>query len=92
MKPPVIAEQRVAVRRRLRDAARRRRVPPAPVTILDDEGPAEALGQLLREEPRLDVGAAAGRLPDDDAHGLGGVVVLRQRRGRQQRMLLPAAR
>ena len=71
MKPlgrPAACSRRAALAR----AAVRDTLPQAGA-VLDDERATEGFGELLREEPRLDVGAAAGRLADDDAHGLGGM-------------------
>ena len=67
-------EQRAAVGRgagqfaigRLEGAAR---------LVLDIDIGAKARRQPLRDQPRGDVGAAAGRQPDDDADGLAGKIL-----------------
>src|SRR5262249_24714167 len=44
-------------------------------SVLDDERLAEALGELLADEARDNVGSAAGGIANDDAYGPGRVVL-----------------
>lgn len=66
-------EQRVAVGRRARNGSIRDDAADAGA-ILDNEGTAQSLAQLLRKQPRLDVVPAAGRLADDHAHRLDRII------------------
>src|SRR5437870_4784891 len=43
--------------------------------VLDDHLVAEPLGELLRDQPRDEIGAAAGSERRDDAHRLGGILL-----------------
>ena len=74
-------EQRVAVRRRAGQFAQRRLEGGARL-VLDIDIGVQAIGQLLRDQPRGDVGGAAGDQADDDADRLVGEI-LRSRRIRQ---------
>jgi hypothetical protein len=44
-------------------------------TVVHDEGAAERIGELLGDDARRDVGAAAGLEADDDAHRLGRILL-----------------
>src|SRR6516162_2217907 len=60
-------EQRVAVRRSMHDGFGRD-VAACPGPVVDDERLAESIRQLLTQQPRDDVGRAAGRKTDENAH------------------------
>jgi hypothetical protein len=60
-----VDQQRVAVGRGLRDQLVGD-VGAGPRSVLDDHRLAEELGELRREQPRVDVDAAAGRETDDE--------------------------
>src|SRR5262245_38411048 len=60
-------EQRVAVRRCMHDGFGRD-VAACPGPVVDDERLAESIRQLLTQQPRDDVGRAAGRKTDENAH------------------------
>ena len=76
-------QQRVAVGRRLGDCVGTH-VAAGAASVLH-EGAAQRGAHLLREQPRQDVGRAAGRERHDDADGLGGPDVLAARRTGQCR-------
>jgi hypothetical protein len=50
-------------------------------TVIDDHLLAEVLRQLLRDEPRHDVGRATGREADEETNRFGGPALRRRRPG-----------
>ena len=74
-------EERVAVRRRLRD---RRRGDPAAraAAVVDDDGLLPEIGETFLEDAAEDVGPAAGRRRNEHPDRLRGVL-LRESRGRE---------
>src|SRR5262249_7327574 len=77
------SQERVTVRRRLRDLNRSERRVGAR-TIFDHHRLAERLAHLLGDDPRQDVGGAAGRKRHDDPDRTVREVLLR-RRGRERK-------
>src|SRR5262249_27262420 len=69
--------QRVAVRLAFRDEVGADRAGGARL-VLDDDGLAEPLAHLLPDQPRHEIDAAARRKADDDADGMGGILLCRR--------------